>query len=148
MFQLPPSAEELCAAIRGHHVGPHPVARLATELGALYQELEFPGRREELISSVDTWAARHLPAPRADARPSGETLGVVVDRIAYTQVRAYHLLMTADDLAALRVHAAWFRLAELADSYADLVTAFGRRGLRLPDDRDPVSEVRPPEWLR
>ncbi|MFC3963282.1 DUF4254 domain-containing protein [Nocardia jiangsuensis] len=133
---------------QGASRGPHPVARLATELGALYQELEFPGRREELISSVDTWAARHLPAPRADARPSGETLGVVVDRIAYTQVRAYRLLMTADDLAAPRVHAAWFRLAELADSYTDLVTAFGRRGLRLPDDRDPVSEVRPPEWLR
>lgn len=129
-------------------MGPHPVTRLANGLGALYQELEFCGRRAELVGSVDTWAASHLPTPRSDARSTPETLGIVVDRIAYTQVHAYRLLLTADDLAAPRVHAAWHRLAELADSYTDLVPAVGRRGVRLSDDRDRVSEVHPPEWLR
>ncbi|WP_157103791.1 hypothetical protein [Nocardia harenae] len=96
------------------------------------------------MGSVDTWAAQHLPPPRSNARPVAESFGTVVDRIAYSQVRAYRLLMTADDLAAPRVHAAWYRLAELADTYTDLITAFGRRTVRLPD----LSEAHPPEWLR
>ncbi|MFC8044210.1 DUF4254 domain-containing protein [Nocardia sp. NPDC057353] len=147
-FQLLPSVDELCASIRGHHVAAHPVARLAIEFGSLYQELEFCCRRDRLVASVDSWAIHHLPAPRPDARPAVESFGAVIDRIAFTQVHAYRLLMTADDLAAPRVHAAWHRLAELADGYTDLVAAFDRRAVRLPNAADPVSEARLPEWLR
>ncbi|MEV0356611.1 DUF4254 domain-containing protein [Nocardia sp. NPDC050697] len=115
-----------------------------TELGALYRKLEFDCHRDRLVASVDAWAAQHLPPPRSNARPSAESFGVVVDRIAYSQVRAYRLLMTADDLAAPSVHSAWHRLAALADGYTDLITAFGHRAVRLPD----VSEAPLPEWLR
>ncbi|MFC8046764.1 DUF4254 domain-containing protein [Nocardia sp. NPDC057353] len=62
-----------------------------------------------------------------------ETMGTVIDRLAQAQVRAYHLLMTVDDVAAPHVHAAWFRLAELVDEYTDLITAIGQRSRRLPE---------------
>ncbi|MGQ4615001.1 DUF4254 domain-containing protein [Nocardia sp. R7R-8] len=54
-------------------------------------------------------AAMHLPVPHSGARLHTETLGAVIDRLARSQVRAYHLLMTVDDVADPQVHAAWYR---------------------------------------
>jgi hypothetical protein len=132
-----PSAEGLCSAIRGHHIDPHPVAQLAGEFGTLYQPawahtLECWCRRQELKRAVDHWASRHLPPPHPDAKLHTETLGAVIDRLARTQVRAYHLLMTVEDVAAPHVHAAWYRLAELVDGYTALADALARRAARLP----------------
>ncbi|MET8779477.1 hypothetical protein ABZV58_31140 [Nocardia sp. NPDC004654] len=55
----------------------------------------------------------------------------MIDRLAEAQVRAYHLLMTVDP-ADPRVHAAWYRLAELVDGYTDLITEVIHRARRLP----------------
>ncbi|MET7774072.1 DUF4254 domain-containing protein [Nocardia sp. NPDC005366] len=131
------SGEALLSAIRGHHVGDHPLAGFARELGALHHRLlvgldpECRCRRTELVLAVDVWAGDHLPVPHPSATVHTETLGAVIDRLACTQVRAYHLLMTVD-VCDPRVHAAWYRLAELVDGYTDLVTEIARRSRRLP----------------
>ncbi|MFF0489774.1 DUF4254 domain-containing protein [Nocardia sp. NPDC004068] len=133
-----PSGEELCAAIRGHHIGGHPLLELAAELGSLYQTMRAcPHQcccpRVELVLAVDTWAANHLPVPCGGARMHTESLGAVIDRLARLQVHAYHLLMTVEDLGKdPQVHAAWYRLAELVEGYTDLNTELSRRSLRLP----------------
>ncbi|WP_216917840.1 DUF4254 domain-containing protein [Nocardia noduli] len=132
-----PSGEALLSAIRGHHVGDHRLARLACEFGAMYhRRLTAVScgcccRRTELILDVDMWVGEHLPIPHPHAALHTETLGTVIDRLAYTQVRAYHLLMTVDDVADPQVHAAWYRLAELVDGYTDLITAVNQRSRRL-----------------
>ncbi|MFC3961661.1 DUF4254 domain-containing protein [Nocardia jiangsuensis] len=86
--------------------------------------------------AVDLWASAHLPPPRPDAKLRAETLGAVIDRLARTQVCAYHLLMTVDDVAAPQVHVAWHRLAELVDDYTALADALAQRAARLPALRE------------
>lgn len=134
-------SDTLLAAIRGHHVGAHPLARLAYRFGVLYQRIRIERvdecccRRAELILATDAWTAVHLPVPHPAARLQNETLGVVIDRISDAQVRAYHLLMTVEP-ADPRVHAAWYRLAELVDGYTDLSTGLLQRRYRLPTPDD------------
>ncbi|MGY1876359.1 DUF4254 domain-containing protein [Nocardia gipuzkoensis] len=133
-----PSGESLLSAIRGHHVDAHRLARFAAEFGRLYQGSPAWLRcgcrcgSDELVLAVDSWAAMHLPVPRSGARLHTETLGAVIDRLARSQVRAYQLLMTVDDVADPQVHAAWYRLAELVDGYTDLADALTQRSVRLP----------------
>lgn len=132
-----PSGEALLSAIRGHHVGEHPLVKLAHELGALHhRELTEIGSdchdgKAELVIALDIWVAEHLPTPHPDATVHSETLGAVIDRLADAQVRAYHLLMAVapGDQA---VRTAWHRLAELVDDYTDLITALAQRSRRLP----------------
>ena len=135
------SGDALLSAIRGHHVGDHPLTKLAYELGAMHHrhlnslEPECRCRRDELVLAVDVWAGDHVPSPHSSATLHSESLGTVIDRLAFTQVRAYHLLMSVD-VSDPQVHAAWYRLAELVDSYTDLVTAITQRSCRLPALRD------------
>ncbi|MFI7664154.1 DUF4254 domain-containing protein [Nocardia sp. NPDC049526] len=132
-----PSGEALLSAIRGHHVGVHPLAKLAHDFGVIYQRRlamfgsECHCRRDELALAVDVWVTDHLPIPRPGASMHTETLGAVIARLAEAQVHAYHLLMTIDP-ADPAVHAAWSRLAELVDGYTDLTTDIARRARRLP----------------
>ncbi|MGY2091087.1 DUF4254 domain-containing protein [Nocardia gipuzkoensis] len=131
------SGEALLSAIRGHHVDDHQLAKLAHEFGAMYHrhltglERECHCRRAELIIEVDVWVGDRLPIPHPGATLHTETLGAVIDRLAEAQVRAYHLLMSIDP-ADPRVHAAWYRLAELVDGYTDLITEIAQRSRRLP----------------
>ncbi|WP_457227371.1 DUF4254 domain-containing protein [Nocardia gipuzkoensis] len=94
-------------------------------------ERECHCRRAELIIEVDVWVGDRLPIPHPGATLHTETLGAVIDRLAEAQVRAYHLLMSIDP-ADPRVHAAWYRLAELVDGYTDLITEIAQRSRRLP----------------
>lgn len=136
-----PSGEELLAAIRGHHVGPHPLTRLASELGYLHrshrgqQHAPTCWRRTAVTAAIDLWVTAHLPTPRPRAALHTETLGTTVDRLAAAQVHAYHLLMTLPP-ADPQVHAAWSRLAELVNAYADLTTEVLRGQRRLPTMRE------------
>ncbi|WP_063045964.1 DUF4254 domain-containing protein [Nocardia pseudovaccinii] len=130
------SGEALLSAIRGHHVGVHPLAKLAHDFGVMYQRrLTFGSecccRRDELVLAVDVWVADHLPVPHPAATMHTETLGAVIARLAEAQVHAYHLLMTIDPADPV-VHTAWYRLAELVDGYTDLTTDVARRARRLP----------------
>ncbi|MGY2090484.1 DUF4254 domain-containing protein [Nocardia gipuzkoensis] len=137
VVRILPSGESLLSAIRGHHVDGHRLTRFAAEFGRLYQR--SPARlgrgcrcgSDELVLAVDTWAAMNLPVPHSGARLHTETLGAVIDRLARSQVRAYHLLMTVD-VSDPQVHAAWYRLAELVDGYTDLADALTQRSVRLP----------------
>ncbi|WP_281920367.1 hypothetical protein [Nocardia cyriacigeorgica] len=58
-------------------------------------------------------------------------MGTLIDRIAATQVQAWSQLMSqpADHPD---VHYAWYRLAELVETYTDLVTGLDRRSIYLP----------------
>ncbi|WP_329414649.1 DUF4254 domain-containing protein [Nocardia vinacea] len=131
------SGEALLSAIRGHHVGIHPLAKLAYEFGVMCQRrlVTFGSEcrccTDELAFAVDVWVADRLPVPHPGARMHTETLGTVIARLAEAQVYAYHLLMTVDP-ADPAVHAAWYRLAELVDGYTDLTTEIARRARRLP----------------
>lgn len=131
------SGEALLSAIRGHHIGIHPLAKLAHEFGLMYQRRlatfgsECRCRRDELALAVDVWVADHLPIPHPTATMHTETLGALIARLAEAQVHAYHLLMTIDPVDPA-VHAAWYRLAELVDGYTDLITDVARRARRLP----------------
>jgi hypothetical protein len=132
-----PSGEALLSAIRGHHVGIHPLAKLAHNFGVMHQRClatfgsECSCRADELTLAVDVWVADRLPIPHPRARMHSETLGAVIARLAEAQMYAYHLLMTIDP-ADPAVHAAWYRLAELVDGYTDLTTDIVRRARRLP----------------
>ncbi|MET7769083.1 DUF4254 domain-containing protein [Nocardia sp. NPDC005366] len=129
--------EALLSAIRGHHLGDHRLADLAHEFGVMYHR-RLTGldsgcgcRRAELVLAVDVWVGDHLPVPHPSATLHTETLGTVIDRLAYAQVHAYRLLMTVD-VSDPRVHESWCQLAELVDNYTDLVTAIAQRSRRLP----------------
>ncbi|WP_435590817.1 DUF4254 domain-containing protein [Nocardia sp. bgisy118] len=132
-----PSGEALLSAIRGHHVGVHPLEKFAHQFGLLHQHRltglfdECRCSRLEFLLAVDVWVADHLPVPHPTATLHTETLGAVIDRLAEAQVYAYHLLMTVDPADPI-VHAAWYRLAELVDGYTDLITGVTQRARRLP----------------
>ncbi|WP_330251435.1 DUF4254 domain-containing protein [Nocardia sp. NBC_00565] len=134
-----PSGEELLSAIRGHHVGQHPLDEYAHELGSMYTDLLAQPELEELsqvgtasfVGVIDEWVAARLPQPRPGAALHTEGIGAVIDRMAAALIHAYHLLMTLDP-AGPRVHAAWSHLAELVDAYTDLTTEVLHRSRRLP----------------
>ncbi|WP_249643774.1 DUF4254 domain-containing protein [Nocardia sputi] len=132
-----PTGEALLSAIRGHHVGPHPLTSIAHRFGQLHQQrLHDPACpvcpcRAELSRQADLWVVEHVPPAHPEAILHSESLGTVIDRLAVQQVRAFHLLMNAEPSDPI-VHAAWYRLAELVDDYTDLTTAVARRSRRLP----------------
>ncbi|WP_327152057.1 DUF4254 domain-containing protein [Nocardia sp. NBC_01329] len=132
-----PTGEALLSAIRGHHVGSHPLARVACELGQLHHPgIENSTRakrhlRDVLARQADQWVAEHAPPPHPAATLHTESIGAVIDRIAGQQVRAYHLLMTTKPSDPI-VHEEWYRLAQLIDDYTDLAAAVTHRARRLP----------------
>ncbi|MGW5382558.1 DUF4254 domain-containing protein [Nocardia sp. NPDC003963] len=133
-----PARDDLLAAIRGDHIGHHPLARIAHQLGrSHHRHLREPARagrhrRIELAREADRWVAERMPPPHPAASLHAESIGTVIDRLAQQQVRAYHLLMTMGAGESV-VHAAWYRLAELIDDYTDLVTAVADRARYLPN---------------
>ncbi|MBF6324750.1 DUF4254 domain-containing protein [Nocardia cyriacigeorgica] len=130
--------ETLLSAIRGHHVGPHPLAGWAHALGAIHTQLLRDGQqpsllagRRESIAAIDRWLAPRLPRPHPSATARPDTVGMVIDRIAATQVQALDELMNrAADHPV--VHECWCRLAKLVEDYTDLITAIDRRSCWLP----------------
>ena len=137
-----PTGEALLSAIRGHHVGPHPLTSIAHRFGQLHQQYlhgpacpACPGR-SELSRQADLWVVEHVPPPHPEAILHSESLGTVIDRLAIQQVQAFHLLMDAEPSDPI-VHAAWYRLAELVNYYTDLTTAVARRSRRLPGTARP-----------
>ncbi|MBF6271240.1 DUF4254 domain-containing protein [Nocardia farcinica] len=134
-----PGQDDLLAAIRGHHIGRHPLVGWAAELGVVHTRLlDFPGmpllrhRRARLITAIDNWLAPRLPRPHSIAICHPESVGTLIDRIAATQIRAWTRLM-AQPADHPEVHDAWCRLAELVETYTDLVTGLDNRSIYLPD---------------
>ncbi len=133
-----PPIEALLSAIRGHHVGRHPITRWAHHLGEIHLDLlhrhqdveSTQGERLETIRQINRWLRTHAPTAHRTARPCPESVGELVDRIAAAQVLAYRLLMsrTGDDL---EVHDAWTKLAKLVDTWNDLVASIDRGSYSL-----------------
>lgn len=78
-------------------------------------------RRAELVALIDRWIEAE-PTVRRARRPRADSLGTTIDRMAAAHVHASHLLHSAECVSDDRVHAAWYRLALLADEWTDLVT--------------------------
>ncbi|WP_327093675.1 DUF4254 domain-containing protein [Nocardia vinacea] len=127
-----PDQRELVAAFGGHPVEPareHPLIPLAHALADLHRQrhgdpLATAGidcRRAELVSAIDTWVITRVPQRRSTAHIRAESIGATMDRMAAAYVHASHLLHTAEKVADDRVHAAWYRLALLADHWTDLI---------------------------
>ncbi|WP_459547935.1 DUF4254 domain-containing protein [Nocardia sp. X0981] len=77
-------------------------------------------RRAELVALIDRWAETRTTPRRTHSYAC--SLGAKIDRMAAAHVHANHLLHSAERVADERVHAAWYRLALLADEWTDLVT--------------------------
>ncbi len=134
-----PPIEALLSAIRGHHVGIHPITQWAHHLGEIHLGLlhhhaavieSAQGERLETIRQINRWLRAHAPTAHPAARPCPEPVGELVDRIAAAQVLAYRLLMTrsGDDQ---EVHYAWTALAILVVTWNDLVTGIDRGSYSL-----------------
>ena len=78
-------------------------------------------RRAELVALIDRWINAEPTLRRARHRRV-DSLGATIDRMAAAHVHANHLLHSAECVSDDRVHAAWYRLALLADEWTDLVT--------------------------
>ncbi|MBL1078666.1 DUF4254 domain-containing protein [Nocardia sp. 2] len=113
-------------------------------------------RRTELIARIDDWVAGNIPHHRNGASLHTETLGAVIDRMAAKWVAAQEALggptppartasKSTDGRAWRRgvsaaqrhivdseAHLQWYRLAELADGYRDLITEVAQHRRRLP----------------
>ncbi|WP_245745622.1 DUF4254 domain-containing protein [Nocardia altamirensis] len=140
-----PDWHELSAALRMHagdRPGDHLITQLARALAQLHhtrraqpeRAAEIDYRRGEVVTVIDGWVAKQLPPRRAHDRGAA-SLGRAVDRMAAAQILADHLLMTADDAAEQQVHAAWSRLAALANDWTDLIHEFGTRRPRSIERR-------------
>lgn len=123
-----PDQREIVAAFAGEPAAAgHPVLAWAVVLAELHRRrhgdpLAAAGidcRRSELIAAVDSWTRDALPALR-----HGHSLGAVLDRMAAAHVHAGHLLHTCEQVSDARVHAAWYRLATLADEWSDLIAGY------------------------
>ncbi|MGW4247661.1 DUF4254 domain-containing protein [Nocardia sp. NPDC004722] len=117
-------------------------------------------QRDELVTRIDDWVAANIPH-RAGASLHTETLGAVIDRMAAKWVVAQRALGNngQDPVRAPRAtdgrprrravahrisedrprhsvdtdaHLQWYRLAELADGYRDLITEVAQHRRRLP----------------
>ncbi|QLY30355.1 DUF4254 domain-containing protein [Nocardia huaxiensis] len=115
---------------------------------------EIDERRTHLIARIDDWVAGNIPNHRNGASLHTETLGAVIDRMAAKWVAAQEALggptpparpTKSPDARARRrgvvasrhivdseAHLQWYRLAELADGYKDLITEVAQHRRRLP----------------
>lgn len=78
-------------------------------------------RRVEVVALIDRWVSDRVTDART-RRPRADSLGMTIDRMAAAHVHANHLLHHCERVSDDRVHAAWYRLALLADEWTDLVT--------------------------
>ncbi|MGW0247665.1 DUF4254 domain-containing protein [Nocardia goodfellowii] len=95
---------------------------------------DIDGHRRELVACIDDWVATHV-AHRTGASLHTETLGAVIDRMAFKWVAAQRALRMLEPSAPQvdeDAHLQWTRLAELADGYQDLITDVVEHRRRLP----------------
>ncbi|WP_378733853.1 DUF4254 domain-containing protein [Nocardia brasiliensis] len=133
-----PDHRELVAAFGGQDGDSdtdHPLIVWARRLATLHRQrhgdpLAAAGidcRRAELVAAIDTWVATQLPRRSCTDHLRAGSLGATVDRMAAAHAHASHLLHTAEKVSDDRVHAAWYRLASLADEWTDLIIGAVRK---------------------
>lgn len=77
-------------------------------------------RRAGLVALIDRWISTEPPG-RQVRRQRDDSFGATIDRVAAAHVHASHLLHHAERVSDERMHAAWYRLALLADEWTDPV---------------------------
>ncbi|PXX68702.1 hypothetical protein DFR70_102387 [Nocardia tenerifensis] len=133
-----PDQRELVAAFGCRADDPssgHPLTDWARALATLHRQrhgnpLAAAGidcRRAELVAAIDAWVRTQLPRRSGTDHLRAGSLGATVDRMAAAHAHASHLLHTAEDVSDVRVHAAWYRLAALADEWTDLILGAVRK---------------------
>ncbi|MFI6040389.1 DUF4254 domain-containing protein [Nocardia sp. NPDC051321] len=133
-----PDQRELVAAFgspEGDPSAEHPLIGWARRLATLHRQrhgnpLAAAGidcRRAELVAAIDTWVATQLPRRSCTDHLRTGSLGATIDRMAAAHAHASHLLHTAEKVSDVRVHAAWYRLASLADEWTDLIVGAVRK---------------------
>ncbi|WP_327149639.1 DUF4254 domain-containing protein [Nocardia sp. NBC_01329] len=137
-----PTATQLLCSFQGTRFEDHEVLRSARALAVLHGHrvamrdvrmvAEVDDRRRELIEDIDDWIGSRSPCHDSDATIHAETLGTVIDRMAWGWVDANQVV----EIDGARDHQArkrWHRLAELIDGYTELIGDLLRGGRRLPD---------------
>ncbi|UGT41597.1 DUF4254 domain-containing protein [Nocardia yamanashiensis] len=150
--------ERRANALQAAHAAGATPTRVAT-CSQLVEDIDE--RRGELVARIDDWVAVNIPH-RAGASLHTETLGAVIDRMAAKWVAAQQALgatpgagtrppkntgdgrsrrptrphRVSEDKPHRSVdseaHLQWYRLAELADGYKDLITEVAQHRRRLP----------------
>ncbi|MET8798883.1 hypothetical protein ABZV91_21040 [Nocardia sp. NPDC004568] len=72
------------------------------------------------MALIDHWISTELSGRRPRHRHD-DSLGATIDRMAAAHAHADHLLHHAGCVSDDRVHAAWYRLALLADEWTEPV---------------------------
>lgn len=124
-------------ACRGDVDTDHPLLRAARELTTLHERRlvaretarEIDEYRVREVRAIDRWVAADLPVAHGGAYLHTETVGAILDRLAYLTVCAYAALSDESDW---ELWFAWERLAELAVGYEDLVDELSTGRRRLP----------------
>ncbi len=135
-----PTATQLLCSFQGTKFADHDLLSSAHALAALHARratmrdsrlvAEVDNRRRELVEDIDDWIRERGSLPR-DGLIHAETLGDVIDRMAWSWVYANEVIET-DGARDEHARKRWHRLAELIDGYTELIGDIigGRR--RLP----------------
>ncbi|BCK58902.1 DUF4254 domain-containing protein [Nocardia wallacei] len=133
-----PGKDLLLAAMRGMPHRSHPVLEAAAELAILHRcrahspgspgDDEIDRQRAELVLAIDRFVLFVTPVPPGGAPLHTETIGTIVDRLAWHCTDAH--ITHADDehahgMAVLLLH-------KLADAYDELSEEVARGRRRLP----------------
>lgn len=136
-----PTATQLLCSFQGTKFEDHALLRSAHALAALHTHrltmrdirlvAEMDDRRRELMEDIDEWIGSWPVHRAAEGLVHAETLGAVIDRMAWGWVDA-NQVVEIDGRRDQYARKRWHRLAELIDCYTELVgeVCGGRR--RLP----------------
>ncbi|RDI51149.1 hypothetical protein [Nocardia mexicana] len=142
-----PSKDLLLAALRGMPHSRHPMLEAASELAILHRHRlrtppattgEVDRQRSQLVLSIDRYVLFVTPVPHDDAPLHAESIGTLVDHLAWHCVDAH--ITHADDTGAH--DEAVLLLNTLADDYDTLADKVTRGIRRLPITVRPDSHTR------
>lgn len=136
-----PTATRLLCSFQGTGAADHEMLRAARALAVLHGHrmtmrdarlvAEVDDRRRELVEDIDDWAGSQFPHRADDVLIHAETLGAVIDRMAWAWVDA-NQVVEIDRVRDRQARKRWHRLAELIDGYTELIGDLRRGGRRLP----------------
>lgn len=134
-----PTATQLLCSFQGTRFADHELLSSAHALAALHARrvtmrdsrlvAEMDHRRRELVEDIDEWFVERGPL-LSDGLVHTETLGAVIDRLAWRWVDANQVIET-DGPRDRHARKRWHRLAETIDGYTELIGDIvgGRRKL-------------------